>query len=127
MCKCKRCGRKLISKESVERGYGRTCYRIHLLQKEKQTATKVEDDVAFLKMEIKMLKNQIKTLKITGVKSTEAIERIKKDHEEKEATDEDRLKGLICRELKSIFSDPDWRSKILHSPDEMNEIREPPK
>lgn len=34
MCKCKRCGRELTSKESVKKQYGPTCFRIVSLQKQ---------------------------------------------------------------------------------------------
>ena len=107
--KCLRCGRKLTSEKSIALGYGSKCYRITLLQKP------VEDtnsDISFLKMEITMLKRQIKELKLSGVKHDVAIERIVNTTVSKNDPEFVEM-GQVVREMKSIFSDPEWKSKLL--------------
>ena len=123
---CRRCGRPLRAEESRRNKIGKRCARMEELEKANSSPGKIEDELAFLKIEIKMLKRQINALKLTGVKSTEAIERIKQDIIP-EASWEGKMKVAIKKELKSIFSDPDWKDKLLHSVDDVNEIREPPK
>ena len=124
--KCERCGRVLRSEASIERGMGLRCARITELEKESKLPTKVEETLDFLKMEVKMLKRQISELKVSGVKSTEAIERIRQDVIPKTSW-EGKMKVAIKKELKAIFSDPNWKDKLLHSVDEQDSIREPPK
>lgn len=128
MVNCERCGRPLRSKASIEREppMGDRCARMAKLEKDSKLPAKVQDDLTFLKMEIKMLKRQIKALTVSGVKSVEAIERIKQDVIPRTSW-EGEMKVAIKKELKSMFSDPDWKDKILHSVDEQDSIREPPK
>lgn len=127
--KCKRCGRELHSKKSIKRGMGIRCARITELEKPSEVETikaKHVYDIHFLKMEVKTLKRQVKALTVTGVKSTEAIERIKQDIVPKTSW-EGKMKVAVKKELKAIFSDPDWKHKLLHSVDEQDTIREPSK
>jgi len=106
---CLRCGKKLTSEESIMRGYGEKCYRIVNLQK---SAVDTTTDIKFLKMEISMLKRQISELKVSGVKHDVAIERI--SQEKVNRTDPEFIEmGAVVKEMKSIFSDPDWKNKLL--------------
>lgn len=54
--KCKWCNRILTSKESIERGYGGKCFRIIQLQKNDMNR---DQDIQFLKSEVKFLKRQL--------------------------------------------------------------------
>ena len=133
--KCERCGRPLTSKVSIERGMGLKCARITELEKqsknENQELVELKQKWNQLSLKFSLLEKKVNRLIKSGVKSTEVIERIK-EKVEAAPTEEGRLKGLIHEELVSIFRNkdgsfnPDWKSKILHKTDEINEIREPP-
>jgi hypothetical protein len=58
---CKRCGRELKAAESIKLGYGPTCYRKKKLFKSSLT---LEEELKFLKIEIKMLKRIIRELTV---------------------------------------------------------------
>ena len=122
LCKtnCQRCGRKLTNPKSIALGYGPKCYR--MLQWDKPVVD-TKDEITFLKMEVKMLKRQIKELKISGVKHDVAIERIERDVIPI-STLEGKLKVAVSKELKSIFSDPDWKAKLLINVNDLNIVRE---
>jgi hypothetical protein len=57
---CKRCGRALKAAKSIKLGYGPTCYRKKKLDESSLT---LEEELKFLKIEIKMLKKIIRELK----------------------------------------------------------------
>ena len=117
---CQRCGRELTNPKSIALRYGPKCYRI--LQWERPVVD-TKDEIIFLKMEVKMLKRQIKELKISGVKHDVAIERI--NHESRPLSSQKQMIcGLIHKELKSIFSDPDWKAKLLINVNDLNIVRE---
>ncbi len=97
--KCKRCNRELKSKESQERGYGKTCYRIVNLSKQEKPI----DDITFLKMEINMLKKMLRNLTKNGIK---AIERIKNDSPKR--NEQVSQFNECVRELKGIFNCEQW-------------------
>ena len=63
---CKRCGRLLKAAKSIKLGYGPTCYRKKKLYRSSLT---FEEELKFLKVEIKMLKRIIRelTVNITDV------------------------------------------------------------
>ena len=105
--RCKRCNRILTSRESIERGYGPTCYRIMQLQEQNSEPNpqKYNQDFNFLKCEIKFLKRQLKELKQKGITATEinSIERIRQDEHRPER---DKFKvefNVVVKELKMIF------------------------
>lgn len=86
MINCKLCGRPLTSQESIKRGYGATCYRIHMntqkLQKTDDFFEQIENiktENTFLKMEIKMIKSQLKLIQTNTYTREEPIERIKRE------------------------------------------------
>ena len=58
---CKRCGRLLKAAKSIKLGYGPTCYRKKKLHKSSLT---FEEELKFLKVEIKMLKRIIRELTV---------------------------------------------------------------
>jgi len=119
---CLRCGRQIKKKSSIERGYGERCFRIVNLQK---PAVDTESEISFLKMEITMLKRQIKELKVSGVQRDVEIVRIQKKAGQV-SSEELKLKGMIHQELISIFSDPDWKAKLLVNVNDLNTTREVP-
>jgi hypothetical protein len=103
MCKCKRCGRVLKSPESIERGYGKTCYRIVQFQEstKPEVKTEINQEIAFLKLEIKTLKRMFKQIQIKG--TIEPIERIKRDdHRPERDSNKGNFAGVM-KEMKSIF------------------------
>ena len=106
MSKCKRCGKELRSQESIKRGYGKTCYRIVQLQevKESEVKPKINQEIAFLKMEIKMLKRMMKQIKTNGVK-VESIERIKPEESRPERTENKNNMSGVITEMKEIFNE----------------------
>jgi hypothetical protein len=57
---CKRCGRALKAAKSIKLGYGPTCYRKKKLE---ENSPMVEEELKFLKVEIKMLKRIIRELR----------------------------------------------------------------
>jgi hypothetical protein len=57
---CKRCGKALKAAKSIKLGYGPTCYRKKKLEED---PLMVEEELKFLKVEIKMLKRIIRELK----------------------------------------------------------------
>jgi len=137
--KCKRCNRLLTSKESIERGYGSTCYRIITLRESDpgrdpvvQTLAqpgKYDLDLNFLKCEIKFLKKQMKELKQKGITSTEinAIERIKQDEHRPERDQFKVQFNVVVKELKMVFKGDNFDYHSLLQPIEPRiEIEEPP-
>lgn len=119
MTKCLRCGRKLTSQLSIERGYGKTCFRIVNANK---PIPNNDSDIEFLKMEIKALKRMIRNIKISSEKG---IERIKNTRPEV-ITIEHKNMSCVMNELKSIFKSRDWKNSALHSIQGRTEIVEPP-
>ena len=109
MVKCQRCGRELTNPKSIELGYGSKCYRIIQLQKPVEYTN---DTLSFLKMEVSMLKRQIKELKINGITHGFAIERIIKTKVSKDDPTFMEM-GVVVKEMKSIFADPNWKDKLL--------------
>jgi len=113
--KCKRCNRVLMSKESIERGYGPTCYRIITLRDlnlgrdplvpNLAQLGKYDLDLNFLKCEIKFLKKQLKELKNKGLPYTNVnpIERIKQDEHRPEREQFKVEFNVVVKELKMIF------------------------
>ena len=100
--KCKRCGRKLTSEESIKRGYGMTCYRIIQLQNQ-ETKPETNQELAFLKCEIKMLKRMFKQIKTSGV-IIDPIERIKQDNHRPERDANRGDMANVITEMKEIFN-----------------------
>ncbi|HDZ18120.1 hypothetical protein LCGC14_1110460 [marine sediment metagenome] len=122
MCKCKRCGKELRSVESVKRGFGATCYRIFKLQEANNSEVKPEinQEIAFLKMEIKMLKRMIRNIHVKGI--VEPIERIKQDNQRPERTENTGNMTSVVKEMKKIFTENFNYRDILKS---VNPIEEP--
>lgn len=132
---CRRCGKPLRAEQSRKDGIGARCARMEAFEQERQQADPYEQLLQKwnqLSLKVSTLERKLSKLIATGVKA-EAIERISKAEIEAEPTQEAHLKSLIHQELASIFKNedgsfnPDWKTKILHSYDETDEIREPPK
>lgn len=104
--KCKKCGKKLTNPVSIERGYGNTCFRSIQLQKSNETEinSEVNQEIAFLKCEIKTLKRMIRNIQVNGIK-TETIKRIKREEQRPERnTNKGNMVGLV-EEMKIIFTE----------------------
>ena len=133
--KCRRCGRPLRAEQSIKDGIGKRCARMEELEKQREQPSQDYQDLLQkwnqLSLKVSTLENKVRRLQSTGVKA-EPIERITPEGPAPAPTQEDHLKALIHQELRSIFTDqegkfdPDWKAKVLHSPDDLNEIREPP-
>ncbi len=102
---CKRCGKELRSAESIKRGMGKTCWRISQLQQVKQPEVKPEinQEIAFLKCEIKTLKRMIKNIQINGSRA-KPIERIKFDRPEQKIGMNKSNFGSVLSEMKEMFN-----------------------
>lgn len=102
--RCKRCGHTLTSPESIKRGYGKTCARIVKLQEANKPEVKpeVNQEIAFLKLEIKTLKRMFKQIQLKG--SIEPIERIKRSRPEQKLNGNEANFGSVMKEMKEIFS-----------------------
>jgi hypothetical protein len=112
---CKRCGRVLKSAKSIKLGYGPTCYRI---SKFHDDPVNVNEEIKFLKIEIKMLKKTLRELKVNEFSTyqTPIIERIKK---QERSTETDTNKGQmtkVIQELKSRFQNCNGDVKNLLKP-----------
>ena len=142
MCKCQRCGRELKSQESRDRvidgkkGWGKVCYRITELEKvgmeEVDELAELKTKWSQLSLKYSVLERKLNKLISSGIQTSDPIERIKRT-DKIVSTEEGKLKVLIHQELRDIFTDkdgnfdPKWKVKILHSADEIEEVREPPK
>ena len=123
--RCKRCNAILKAKKSIELGYGRTCYRIHMLEEANKPEPEINTEIAFLKMEIKTLKRMIRNIQVNG-KTIESIERIKKDVSEIPDIIKKGFAGVV-KEMKTIFHETFHYTDFLKPIDANQEIIEPPK
>ncbi|MFX1374900.1 MAG: hypothetical protein ACFFA0_03730 [Promethearchaeota archaeon] len=114
---CKRYGKKLTNSESMERGYGRTCHRIVQMQELKSqfNTPKINQEIAFLKCEIKTLKKMLKNIHINSNNiSIEPIERIRESHRPERNTNLNMVNmGCVVSELKELFSSVNDIHQIL--------------
>ena len=112
---CKRCGRPLRSAKSIKLGYGPTCYRLSKIQ---DNPFNIEQEITFLKIEIKTLKKLLRELKTVNLSSGQSpsIIRINRDYKRPE---QDQSKGQmreVLQELKSCFQDCNGDVKRLLTP-----------
>lgn len=132
MCKCKRCGRVLTNPESIERKYGSTCWNIVQLQKKNENLTpdrNFEQELEFLKYEIRFLKRQLKEIKQnSSIINVEPIDRIKHDKERPERANNEINLFLVVKELKIIFEDKEIFDyhQILSPIEPTTKIESPP-
>ena len=102
--KCKRCGRKLSNKLSIERGYGAKCYKIIQFQETKpEIKPEINQEIAFLKCEIKTIKRMFKQIRTSGV-IVDPIERIRQDEQRPEREPNKCNMASVITELKERFS-----------------------
>jgi len=108
--KCKRCGRKLSSPKSIERGYGAKCYKIIQLnnQESKPDDSILEEllnRVRKLELDNNFMKHQLKHKTfVSGSKDSELDWDIPK--EVKEIRDKSKIQfNVIVKELKVVFTD----------------------
>lgn len=116
MCKCQRCGKELKSGESIQRGYGPTCYKIVNFQnkrkldikKDLNTLTLDTINITLLNLTDRLRKVELanaflkardknRTLVISG-KHGDPIERIKREEAEK-------INDPLLKEFRSVFTE----------------------
>jgi len=98
--RCKRCNRVLTNPQSIKDGYGKKCLRmVKLAEVVKKEKSDFQEELDFLRMEIKFLKRQFATLKTSGVKAP-GIERIDRNEKRPEQTPMVVNMVLIIKELK---------------------------
>ena len=127
--KCKRCGRELRSKESIERGYGATCYQAFLLNQE---ASKPHEEYQELKnkwnqlsLKYSSLERKLNKSMAGGIKHNPDadLEWRKKEVQEKKET-------VMYVNMKFVISELNGRFKLenfgLVSPDGRTEPELPP-
>ena len=112
---CKRCGRVLKATKSIKLGYGPTCYK---MIKNQDYNINLEEEVKFLKIEIKTLKKLLNELRLNQVLSTEGspIVRIRNELENPlRDVKKDHMKEVL-RELKNKFQGCNGDIKTLLTP-----------
>lgn len=124
--RCKRCNHVLKSTESIKRGYGRVCYRIVQLQEANKPEVKLEtnQEIAFLKCEIKTLKMMIRNIQVKG--AINPIERIKRNRPEQKTDGNESNYGKVMIEMKDVFSKMKNGYKHLKSVNSIEMSIEPP-
>ena len=116
MFKCKRCGRILTSKESIERGYGLHCYTLMLAER----VRKNELDISFIKHQLKH-----KTYVVN--QNVEGIERIPQNTHRPEQEPFKIEFNVVIKELRIVFQDKNFDyHKILKPIDVREEPEKPP-
>lgn len=115
---CKRCGRGLKSAKSIKLGYGPICYK---KINSHDNSINIEEEIKFLKIEIKMLKNLIREFKANKIMSpqTSPIIRIRTQ----ETTPEREVNRIqmreVIQELKNCFQNCNGDVKSLLKPIQM--------
>ena len=112
---CKRCGRVLKANKSIKLGYGPTCYK---MIKNKDNNINLEEEVKFLKIEIKTLKKLLNELRVPQVISTKGPPIVRIRNELKDPVRDvkkDHMKEVL-RELKDKFQGCDGDIKSLLTP-----------
>lgn len=112
---CKRCGRVLKATRSIKLGYGPTCYN---KIKNQENHVNLEEEVRFLKIEIKTLKKLLNELRVNQVISTEVspIKRIRSEVRVQENDDRKCQMREVLLELKSRFQSCDGDIKNMLTP-----------
>jgi hypothetical protein len=112
---CKRCGRVLKATRSIKLGYGPTCYN---KIKNQENHVNLEEEVNFLKIEIKTLKKLLNELRVNQVISTEVspIKRIRSEVRVQENDDRKCQMREVLLELKSRFQSCDGDIKNMLTP-----------
>ncbi|MFX0011241.1 MAG: DUF6011 domain-containing protein [Candidatus Hermodarchaeota archaeon] len=112
---CKRCGRPLRSAKSIKLGYGPTCYR---LSKTQDNSFNIEQEITFLKIELKTLKKLLRELKTVNLSSSQSSPIIRINREMKRP-EQNQSKGRmkeVVQELKSCFQECNGDVKRLLNP-----------
>jgi hypothetical protein len=112
---CKRCGRVLKATKSIKLGYGPTCYK---KIKNQENYVNLEEEVNFLKIEIKTLKKLLNELRFNQVISTEVspIMRIRNEVRVQENDVKKCQMREVLLELKDKFQACDGNIKYLLKP-----------
>jgi len=125
---CKRCGRKLTSAKSIKLGYGPTCYRKITLQKSSQVnSNKIEEELKFLKIELKMVKKTLRELRANPIQSTgvrfsqsSPIVRIRREESRPERDVNKGRMTKVIQELKACFQNCNGDVRSLLKPAQMD-------
>ena len=118
---CKRCGRPLRSAKSIKLGYGPTCYR---LSKNQDNLINIEQEITFLKIELKTLKKLLRDLRSTSIIASQhsptiGITRIKCEENNLERDEHRGLMRDVLKELKNCFQECNGNIKSLLKPIQM--------
>ncbi len=125
---CKRCGRKLTSAKSIKLGYGPTCYKKITIQESLQVdSNKIEEELKFLKIELKMVKKTLRELRTNPIQSNEVISSqaspIVRIRREESRPERDASKGRmreVIQELKACFQNCNGDVRSLLKPAQMD-------
>jgi hypothetical protein len=112
---CKRCGRVLKSIKSIKLGYGPTCYRIIKFH---DNRVNIQEEIKFLKIEIKTLKKTVRELRTNKFTSYQSppIERIKIEERSPERNINKGKMTEVIQELKSRFQNCNGDVRSLLKP-----------
>ncbi len=112
---CKRCGRVLKSARSIKLGYGPTCYKKVITH---DNSINIEEEIKFLKIEIKMLKNLLRELNANKgiVPQTTPIIRIRKQETSPEREANKIQMREVIQELNNCFQNCNGDVKSLLKP-----------
>jgi len=129
--KCKRCGRKISNKESIERGYGAKCYRIIQLGKRQENPNEsvIEEllnRIRKLELDNNFIKHQLKHKTIVSKHPDEDLDWDIKP-EIKQKRDEYKIEfNVIIKELRVIFTEDFNYHDILEPINARETIEKPP-
>ena len=141
--KCKRCGRILRNKESIKRGYGKTCYNIMQLNQEQnkpnEELIELKNKWNQLSLKFSILEKKFNQLIEDGLVSqnVESIKRIKPNNSKNMRDLPYLLKNLgkyqnnktftfLVKELKTIFHENFDYHEILNPINIREKPEEPP-
>lgn len=133
MSKCKRCGRILRNKESIERGYGSKCYRIIQLNQDQPTNSPNNDIINELLNRVRKLELDrtyiLCQLKHKTFVSTSKDSELNWDlpKEVKEVRNQYKIEfNLVIKDLKVIFTEDFNYHDVLKPINPIEETVAPP-
>lgn len=106
--RCKRCGRILRSKKSIELGYGRDCYKLKQLEESGDSElVDLRNKWNHLSLKYSIFEKKLQKLIDNGVSvlSEEPIERINQDDHRPERNGNQINMIFVVKELKIVFEE----------------------
>ena len=124
---CLRCNKKLTNTNSIKLGYGKICYKKHLLEVNKtQEKNELIETIDFLKCEIKMIKLQLKNIK-NNTSNSIPIERIQNTHRPEQNNNLNHTNmNEVMKEMKTLFQSVDNIRDLLKPINPLQVIELPP-